>query len=298
LSLDIEACVYREFNANGASFMAPKWTVWQGLAAIELSREIVPRTTSSRSELDLFDRALAREVENRSDTAQALHLAAWSLAALVAALRPQDIKADYAVHEEGDIDVEATRESLRRNMDWLQPRADGPIRIVDRRFSTARVERRIYNTARLDLSIPLLACDVALKQLGDFSDTEGATHMLTTVRRRLTILCDAHKRPPSAASIRLWTECKPLTAHSLRLRNGLLRILALSRDMLGCREEVSLTWFVRHGFALYPFVETSLVRGSAHGARPRFYALASRESPLLNLSGEVSIHALSRYLAM
>src|ERR1035437_5838618 len=30
---------------------------------------------------------------------------------------------------------------------------------------------------------------------------------------------------------RLWTECKPLTAHSLRLRNGLLRILALSRDM-------------------------------------------------------------------
>ncbi len=232
LNLDIEACVYREFDAGGKKFMLAKWTVWQGRVAIELSREIVPRTSSARSELDVFDRALTRQGGSKADTAQALHLAAWSLGALVAALRPKDIEADYAVQEESDIDVEATRESLRRNMDWLQPRADGQIRIRDRRFSTARVERQVTDTARLDLSVPLLACDVALRKLGESQDAVGAGHMLATTRRRLAILSGARTGLPSAASIRFWREREPLTPHSLRLRNGLLRVLALSRDMV------------------------------------------------------------------
>jgi hypothetical protein len=78
------------------------------------------------------------------------------------------------------------------------------------------------------------------------------------------------------------TTCTTCCAEEILRQDGGREALGLCS---GTGKPVTLTSFVRHGFGLDSVVETSLVRGSAHGAKPRFYALATWKSTPLNLSG-------------
>ena len=153
-----------------------------------------------------------------------------SLGALVATLRAVDLRVDYAVRELGDIDIDATRDTIQRNMGWLRERANGPIRVGERRFSTHHIERLTTDGRQLNLSIPLLACSSILTCLENVRGAEGAYYIVGSVHHRLQKLSDPRAPIPLPGRIKAWREEIPISPASVRLRNGLLRVMALAHD--------------------------------------------------------------------
>ena len=228
--LDIEVLAWRSWSEPGVSepmFAAPKWTSKHVESALAQYASSAKQTTK-RSSFDLTNRRLA---VGRSTTVQqavqALHFAAERLAALCASARHSDLLPDYPAHRSPVVDMDATRESLRRNPRWLTPAEGGPILWGASRYTTAQLEWRTVAGSDLDLRVPITLLETLALSARARPDCAAAALFLRDARKQLTRLTKGKVRQASERALATWLASTPRSSVARALKSRLRQVAAL-----------------------------------------------------------------------